>query len=484
MFDSLSSKFSKAFSSFRSKGKIKSGDLDEIAGEIKAALIDSDVALPVVDSFISKITARVSEQLEELNKGINPSQAVFTIINEELTSILGGNERRIRMAKKPPTVIMLAGLQGAGKTTLAAKLALWLKKQGNTPLLIASDLQRPNAVNQLQQVGNQVGVPVFAPEPGNGVGNPVKVASDGLKFAHDKLHNIVIVDTAGRLGVDQEMMQQAIDIRDAVTPDEILFVVDSMTGQDAVRTAQAFADGVGFDGVVLTKLDGDARGGAALSIVTQTGRPIMFASTGEKLEEFDLFHPDRMASRILGLGDIQTLAEQAKGAMDQETSDRLEKKFASGEDFTFDDFLDQLESMKKMGSMQKMMGLLPGMNAGAMKKQLEQFDDKELVRIQSIVQSMTPGERNNPKVLNGTRRARIAKGSGRQVSEVNKLVERFEGAQKMMKAVRSGNVPGLPKGMQLPPGMNLPPAAKPQNMPPKKKSRSGNPAKRAQEEAN
>ena len=275
MFDSLSSKFSKAFSSFRSKGKIKSGDLDEIAGEIKAALIDSDVALAVVDSFISKITARVSEQLEELNKGINPSQAVFTIINEELTSILGGNERRIRMAKKPPTVIMLAGLQGAGKTTLAAKLALWLKKQGNTPLLIASDLQRPNAVNQLQQVGNQVGVPVFAPEPGNGVGNPVKVASDGLKFAHDKLHNIVIVDTAGRLGVDQEMMQQAIDIRDAVTPDEILFVVDSMTGQDAVRTAQAFADGVGFDGVVLTKLDGDARGGAALSIVTQTGRPIV-----------------------------------------------------------------------------------------------------------------------------------------------------------------------------------------------------------------
>ena len=388
------------------------------------------------------------------------------------------------LAKKPPTVIMLAGLQGAGKTTLAAKLALWLKKQGNTPLLIASDLQRPNAVNQLQQVGNQVGVPVFAPEPGNGVGNPVKVASDGLKFAHDKLHNIVIVDTAGRLGVDQEMMQQAIDIRDAVTPDEILFVVDSMTGQDAVRTAQAFADGVGFDGVVLTKLDGDARGGAALSIVTQTGRPIMFASTGEKLEEFDLFHPDRMASRILGLGDIQTLAEQAKGAMDQETSDRLEKKFASGEDFTFDDFLDQLESMKKMGSMQKMMGLLPGMNAGAMKKQLEQFDDKELVRIQSIVQSMTPGERNNPKVLNGTRRARIAKGSGRQVSEVNKLVERFEGAQKMMKAVRSGNVPGLPKGMQLPPGMNLPAAPKPQNMPPKKKSRSGNPAKRAQEEAN
>ena len=484
MFDNLSSKFSKAFSVFKSKGKIKSGDLQEIADEIRAALIDSDVALQVVDTFITRITARVEEQLEELNKGINPSQAVFTIINEELTTILGGNERRIRMAKKPPTVIMLAGLQGAGKTTLAAKLAHYLKKQGNTPLLVASDLQRPNAVNQLQQVGAQAGVPVFAPEPGNGVGNPVKVAFDGLKFAHDKFHNIVIVDTAGRLGVDQELMQQAIDIRDAVNPDEILFVVDAMTGQDAVRTAQAFADGVGFDGVVLTKLDGDARGGAALSIVTQTGRPIMFASTGEKLEEFDLFHPDRMASRILGLGDIQTLAEQAKGAMDQETTERLEKKFATGEDFTFDDFLDQLESMKKMGSMQKIMGLLPGMNSGAMKKQLEQFDDKELVRIQSIVQSMTPLERNNPKVLNGTRRARIAKGSGRQVSEVNKLVERFEGAQKMMKAVRSGNVPGLPKGMQLPPGMSLPPAQKSGKTPPKKKSRSGNPAKRALEEGN
>lgn len=486
MFDSLSAKFSKAFSAFRSKGKIKSSDLDEICAEIREALIDSDVALTVVDEFVNGIKSRVVSQLEEINKGINPSQAVFTVVNEELTRILGGHERRIRLAKKPPTVIMLAGLQGAGKTTLAAKLALYLKKQGNTPLLIASDLQRPNAVNQLQQVGLQVGVPVFAPELGNGVGDPIKVASAGIEFANSKLHNIVIVDTAGRLGVDQEMMQQAIQIRDAVKPDEILFVVDAMIGQDAVRTAQAFADGVGFDAVVLTKLDGDARGGAALSIVSQTSRPIMFASTGEKLEEFDLFYPDRMASRILGLGDIQTLAEQAKGAMDQETSARLEKKFVSGEDFTFDDFLDQLESMKKMGSMQKMLGMLPGigagMNSSAMKKQLEQFDDKELVRIQSIVQSMTPHERNNPKVLNGTRRARIAKGSGRQVSEVNKLVERFEGAQKMMKAVRSGNVPGLPKGMQLPPGMNLPSPTNGQNSPQKKKSRSGNPAKRALEE--
>ena len=366
---------------------------------------------------------------------------------------------------------MLAGLQGAGKTTLAGKLALYLKKQGNTPLLVACDLQRPNAVTQLQQVGARVNVPVFAPEPGNGTGNPVSVAQAGLKFAHDKLHNIVIVDTAGRLGVDEELMKQAINIRDAVNPDEILFVVDAMIGQDAVRTAQAFLDGVGFDGVVLTKLDGDTRGGAALSIVAKTDRPIMFTSTGEKSEDFDLFYPDRMASRILGLGDIQTLAEQAKSAMDSETTDKLEKKFASGEDFTLDDFLSQLEAMKKMGSMSKLLGMLPGANSAAMKKQIESIDDNELVRTQAIVQSMTPLERHDPKVLNGSRRSRIALGSGRKVSEVNNLVDRFTQAQKVMKQMRNGGgMPGLP-------GMGTPPPSR--NTPPKKKSRSGNPAKRA-----
>jgi signal recognition particle subunit SRP54 len=485
VFDSLSSKFSKAFSALRTKGRIKSGDIDEICGEIKTALIESDVALEVVESFIDQIKNRSLEQLEDVNKGINPSQGVFTIINEELTKILGGSDRRIRLAKKPPTVIMLAGLQGAGKTTLAGKLALYLKKQGNTPLLVASDLQRPNAVTQLQQVGAGVNIPVFAPEPGNGVGDPVSVARAGVKFAQDKLHNIVIVDTAGRLGVDQELMQQAIDIRDAISPDEILFVVDAMIGQDAVRTAQAFLDGVGFDGVVLTKLDGDARGGAALSIVAKTQRPIMYASTGEKSEDFDLFYPERMASRILGLGDIQTLAEQAKNAMDSDTTDKLEKKFARGEDFTLDDFLSQLEAMKKMGSMTKLLGMLPGANSGAMKKQIESIDDNELIRTQAIVQSMTPLERRDPKVLNGSRRSRIALGSGRKVSEVNNLVDRFTQAQKMMKQMRNGGgraglsglsgLPGIP-GLK---GMSTPPA--PRNAPPKKKSRSGNPAKRAAE---
>ncbi len=487
MFDSLSAKFASAFTSLRGRGRIKASDLDEILGEIRAALLDSDVAISVADGFIARIKDRVSPTLDEINKSTNPSQSIFTVVNEELVAILGGSARRIRLAKKPPTVILLTGLQGAGKTTLAGKLAKYLKDQGNTPLLIASDLQRPNAVTQLQVVGKSVGVPVFAPEAGNGVGDPVRVAKDGLKFAEDKLHNIVIVDTAGRLGIDAEMMQQVIRIRDAVSPDEILFVVDAMIGQDAVRTAQAFNEGVGFDAVVLTKLDGDARGGAALSITEITGKPIMFASTGEKLGDFDLFYPDRMASRILGLGDVQTLAEQAKNAFDGDAAEKLEKKFASGEDFTLDDFLEQLQAMKKMGSMTKLLGMLPGANSGAMKKQIDSFDDAELVRTQAIVQSMTPAERSNTNLLNGSRRARIAQGSGRQVSEVNSLVERFTGAQKMMKAMRSGK--GMPGGMQLPPGMALPGgmpnmgAPSPKIAPPKKKSRSGNPAKRAVEES-
>ena len=491
MFDSLTSKFSKAFSSLRSKGRIKSGDIDEIAQEIRTSLLESDVALSVVDDFVAAITERSREALEEVNKSINPSQAIFTIVNEELTTLLGGSARRIRFAKKPPTVILLTGLQGAGKTTLAGKLALHLKKDGNTPLLVASDLQRPNAVTQLQRLGESINIPVFAPEAGNGVGDPVQVAKAGLKFAEDKLHNIVIVDTAGRLGVDEDLMREVSRIRDAVTPDEILFVVDAMVGQDAVRTAQAFNDGVGFDGVVLTKLDGDARGGAALSIVAATGKPIFFASVGEKMEEFELFHPERIASRILGLGDVATLAEQAKRAMesaDKGATERLEKKFAEGEDFTLTDFLSQLEAMKNMGSMSKMLSMLPGM-AGAgkqIKKQIENFDDAELVRTQAIIHSMTPFERENPKVLNGSRRARIAKGSGRAVSEINNLVDRFTAAQKMMRQMRNGggmpNMPGMPAmgGMGGMPGL---PKGGSKNQPPKKKSRSGNPAKRAAEEA-
>ena len=477
MFESLGQKFSNLFSGLR--GKISESDLNNFAEEIKVALLESDVALSVADNFTDQILKVANERSDEINKSTNPAQKIFEIVNAQLIQTLGGSARRLRFAKTGPTVILLTGLQGAGKTSLAGKLAKYLKDQGNTPLLVASDLQRPNAVNQLQVVGESIKVPVFAPEPGNGVGDPVAVARAGVQFAKDKVHNFVIVDTAGRLGVDQELMQQAIKVRDAITPDEIFFVVDAMIGQDAVKTAQAFADGVGFDAVVLTKLDGDARGGAALSIVELTGRPIIFAATGEKVGDFDLFYPDRMASRILGMGDVASLAEQAKKAMSSETAAKLEEKFASGEDFTFTDFLSQLEAMKNMGSMSKLMGLLPG--AGQMKKQIENFDEGELVRTRAIIESMTPLERNNPKVLNGSRRARISRGSGRAISEINSLVERFSQAQKVMKQMRSGGMPNIP-GMGGLPNMGGMPKISKNTPPPKKKSRSGNPAKRAAEE--
>ncbi len=482
MFESLTGKFTQAFSGLRSRGKISSADIDQVSTQIYQALLEADVALGVVESFVEKIKNKSLEALPHLQSGSNQAQAIFEIVNTELVEILGGQARRVRLAKNPPTVIMLAGLQGAGKTTLAGKLAKHFKDLGDTPLLVASDLQRPNAVNQLQVVGESISVPVFAPEPGNGVGNPVSVAKDGLKFAQTKLHNIVIVDTAGRLGVDDELMKEASAIRDAISPDEILFVVDAMIGQDAVKTAQAFKVGVGFDGVVLTKLDGDARGGAALSIAALTGKPIMFASTGEKLTDFDVFHPERMASRILGMGDVATLAEQAKKALDGDSSAKLEEKFIKGEDFTLEDFLEQLEAMSKMGSMGKLLSMLPGAGAGAMKKQIENFDESEIVRTKAIVQSMTPQERVEPKILNGSRRARIAAGSGRKVQEVNALVDKFSAAQKMMKQMRKGG--GMPPGMALPPGMPAMPGAPRQPAAPaKKKSRSGNPAKRAAEES-
>ena len=476
MFDSLTSRFGTVFSSLRSRGKISKGDIDDTCAEIRQALLESDVALEVVESFIAEIAEKSTAALATMQPGTNQANAIFEIVNTSLADILGGQARRVRFSKNPPTVIMLAGLQGAGKTTLAGKLAKFYSDQGNTPLLVASDLQRPNAVTQLQVVGQSIGVPVFAPEPGNGVGDPVKVAKAGVEFAKAKQYNMVIVDTAGRLGVDADLMKQASDIRDAVKPDEILFVVDAMTGQDAVRTSKAFLDGVGFDGVVLTKLDGDARGGAALSITSLTQRPIMFVSTGEKTSEFDIFYPDRMASRILGMGDVATLAEAAKKAFDGDTSAKLEAKFASGEDFTLEDFLEQLTAMSKMGSMSKLLGMLPG--SGAMKKQIDSFDEGEIVRTKAIVQSMTPIERRDPKVLNGSRRARIALGSGRKVSDVNNLVDRFSAAQKMMKQVRNG---GMPAGMA---GMGMPAMAPPKpSIAPKKKSKSGNPAKRALEES-
>ena len=484
MFDALTSRMTRTLAGLRSRGRINPVDLDSTCSEIRTALLEADVALSVVDTLLAEVKRRGIYALSLKQSGINPAQQIITIIHEEILRVLGGNARSLVEAKKPPTKIMLAGLQGSGKTTLAGKLALWLKEQGNTPLLVACDLARPNAVQQLQILGEQIGVPVFAPEPGNGKGNPVTVAAAGLAHAEQKLFNYVIFDTAGRLGVDVELMKEARAIKSAVAPDETLFVVDAMTGQDAVNTANAFNSGVGIDGVVLTKVDGDARAGAALSVTSVIGKPILFLSTGEKSKEFEPFFPERMAQRILGMGDVATLAEQAKKALDEKSAARLEEKFVSGEDFTFDDFLEQLQAMKKMGSMSKLLGMLPGMpgaQGAQMKKQIESIDDSETDRAAAIIQSMTPLERSNPKIINGSRRLRIAKGSGNEVSSVNRLLERFAGAQKAMKQmqnIRPGAKAGLPG---LPPGMGAGAHPRGTQRPPKK-SRSGNPAKRAEQE--
>ncbi|MFQ6395188.1 signal recognition particle protein [Nocardia sp. KC 131] len=453
MFESLSDRLTGALKDLRGKGRLSPADIDATCREIRLALLEADVALPVVRDFIAKIKERAKGS--EVAAALNPAQQVVKIVNDELVTILGGETRRLTLAKNPPTVIMLAGLQGAGKTTLAGKLAKWLKGQGHQPLLVACDLQRPGAVTQLQVVGERAGVPVYAPHPGVSIGggehalgvsaaDPVAVAESGIEEARGKQYDVVIVDTAGRLGIDAELMAQAAGIRDAVQPDETLFVLDAMIGQDAVNTAEAFRDGVGFTGVVLTKLDGDARGGAALSVREVTGAPIMFASTGEKLEDFDVFHPDRMASRILGMGDVLTLIEQAEQVYDAQQAEDAARKMGSGE-LTLEDFLDQMLAIRKMGPIGNLLGMLPG--AGQMKDALAQIDDKQLDRVQAIIRGMTAAERDNPKIINASRRLRIANGSGVQVSEVNQLVDRFFEARKMMAAMgRQMGMPGARRG--------------------------------------
>ncbi|HEX5741978.1 MAG TPA: signal recognition particle protein [Pilimelia sp.] len=438
MFDTLSDRLSGIFTKLRGKGRLSDADVDATAREIRLALLEADVALPVVKAFIHAVKTRARGA--EVSEALNPAQQIIKIVHEELVAILGGEARRLQFAKNPPTVIMLAGLQGSGKTTFAGKLAGWLRHQGHQPLLVAADLQRPNAVNQLQVVGERAGVEVFAPAPGNGVGDPVQVARESVAHAARAARDIVIVDTAGRLGIDLEMMAQAAAIRDAVDPDETLFVIDAMVGQDAVATAEAFRDGVGITGVVLSKLDGDARGGAALSVRHVTGQPIMFASTGEKLSDIDVFHPERMASRILGMGDVLTLIEQAEQAFDAEQKEKMAAKLLGGEQFTLEDFLDQLTAVRRMGPIANVLGMLPGMNQ--MKDQLAELDDAHFDRVTAIIRSMTPGERTNPKIINGSRRVRIANGSGVTVMEVNQLLNRFTQAQKMMKQM--GGMMGLP----------------------------------------
>ena len=476
MFDTLQNRLAKAFRTLRGKGKLSDADIEATLSEIRIALLEADVNLEVVRVFIDSIRAKANQV--ELSKAINPAQQVVKIVHEQLVETLGGSTRNLQFAKKPPTVIMLAGLQGCGKTTLAGKLAHWLVERGNSPLLVAADLQRPNAVTQLQVVGQQAKAAVYAPEPGNGIGDPVSVARRSIDIAQRYLHDVVIVDTAGRLGVDEEMLAQAADIRAAINPDETLFVVDAMIGQDAVNTAKSFADEVGFNAVVLTKLDGDARGGAALSVTTVTGVPILFASTGEKLSDFEVFHPDRMAGRILDLGDVLTLIEQAERHFDQQEAAKTANKLLGGGEFTLQDFLTQMQMVRRMGPIGKLMGMLPGM--GAMSDQLGTIDDKQVDRIEAIIYSMTPAERSDVSILNGSRRARIARGSGTEVSEVNNLVNRFVEARKMMQQLSGGMLPGIAGGMPAMGG--YPSMRRPKPTTTKKKTGSkvsGNPAKRA-----
>jgi signal recognition particle subunit SRP54 len=422
MFDSLSDRFEGIFTRLRGKGRLTDDDVDEVLKEIRLALLEADVNFTVVKGFQQRV--REACIGADLSKSLSPAQQIIKIVNEELVSTLGGETLKITYASKPPTVVLMAGLQGSGKTTATAKLARWFKSQGRNPLLVGADLQRPAAVEQLRKLGSQVGVPVYS-DPSD----PVTVARNGLEEARDKGRDVLIVDTAGRLAIDTEMMEQVRQISQAVTPDYTFLVVDAMTGQDAVTVAEAFHQTLEIDGVILSKLDGDARGGAALSVKEVIGRPIAFASTGEKVADFEQFHPDRMASRILGMGDVLTLIEKVEQEYDQDVAQKAAEAMLEGQ-FTLDDFLDQLQQIRKMGPLQGIIGMLPGVP-----KELKNadIDDRELNRVEAIIRSMTPEERRQPDLINGSRRQRIAKGSGLKVEHVNNLLTQFKQMQKMMK---------------------------------------------------
>jgi signal recognition particle subunit SRP54 len=433
MFDALSDRFEAIFTRLRGRGRLSEADVDEVAREIRLALLEADVNFKVVKSFI----ARVKEQAAgaDLAKSLSPSQQVIKIVHQELVNTLGGTAGKLTMSPKPPTVVMLVGLQGSGKTTAAGKLARHLKSQGLQPLLVAADLQRPAAVQQLRVLGEQVGVPVYSQPT-----DPVAVATGAREEAARLGKNVIVLDTAGRLQVDAPLMDELRRMRDAVEPHNVLLVVDAMTGQEAVNVAEAFAEAVGIEGVLLTKLDGDARGGAALSVKEVTGRPILFAGTGEKLADFEPFHPDRMAGRILGMGDVLTLIEKAEATFDQEQAEKAAAKLRKGS-FTLEDFLEQMQQVKKLGPIQNIIGMLPGLP-----KELKsaQVDDKELGQVEAIIRSMTPAERADPSIINGSRRLRIARGSGTTTQDVNALLKQFKMVQQMMRSVAGGKRPRLP----------------------------------------
>jgi signal recognition particle subunit SRP54 len=435
MFDSLSDRFDGIFTRLRGRGRLTEADVDEVLREIRLALLEADVNFLVVKRMVARIKERCLGA--DLSKSLSPAQQVIKIVNEELTNSLGGDTLKITFASRPPTVVLMAGLQGSGKTTASAKLARWFKQQGRNPLMVGADLQRPAAVEQLRTLGNQIGVPVFS-EPSD----PVSVARAGLEEARDKGRDVLIVDTAGRLAIDGEMMEQVRQISGAVEPHYTFLVVDAMTGQDAVGVAETFHATLEIDGVILSKLDGDARGGAALSVKEVIGRPIAFASTGEKIADFEQFHPDRMAGRILGMGDVLTLIERTEEAYDKEAAAKAESALLEGR-FTLDDFLEQMQQVRKMGPLNNLIGMMPGIP-----KELKNADigEKELGRVEAIIRSMTREERINPDLVNGSRRLRIANGSGTSTSEVNLLLKQFKDVSKMMKRFGGGPAKGKAKG--------------------------------------
>jgi signal recognition particle subunit SRP54 len=454
MFDTLSNRFDGILKRLRGKGRLSEADVDEVLAEIRTALLEADVNVRVV----RQVVARIREQTVglELSKALSPSQQVIKIVNAELTNLLGGETLKLTYAARPPTVVLMAGLQGSGKTTSSAKLARWFKRQGRNPLLVGADLQRPAAVDQLRTLGRQVDVVVYSDDEAarSGTGDPVAVARRGLDEARRLGKDVLIVDTAGRLAIDAEMMDQVRRISEAVEPNYTFLVVDAMTGQDAVTVAEAFHETLELDGVILSKLDGDARGGAALSVKEVIGRPIAFASTGEKMDAFDQFHPDRMAGRILGMGDVLSLIEQAEEVFEKDQAEEAAARLLEGQ-FTFDDFLDQMRQVQKMGSLSSLVAMMPGVP-----KELKNvnIDDGELRRVEAIICSMTADERRQPELINGSRRLRIANGSGTTTGEVNRLVKQFQEMQKLMKRMgglgsKKGKrrMPALPPGF---PGMN------------------------------
>ena len=428
-FENLSEKLQAVFKQLRGKGKLTEKDVKEAMREVKLALLEADVNFKIVKQFINKVNERAvgSEVLESLT----PGQQVIKIVNEELIELMGSSQSKLTFSSKPPTVYMMVGLQGAGKTTTSGKLAGLLKKQGKSPLLVACDVYRPAAIKQLQVVGNNYGIPVF--EMGDKL-NPVDIAKESLQYAAKNKHDVILIDTAGRLHINEELMEELKNIKEAVRPQEILLVVDAMTGQDAVTVADSFNGQLGVDGIILTKLDGDARGGAALSVRSVTGKPIKYIGMGEKMEDLEPFYPDRMASRILGMGDVLSLIEKAQKAYDEKQAMEMAQKMRNN-DFTLEDFLDQMQQIKKMGPLKDLIGMIPGMSQLNLND--VDVDPKAMAHIEAIIQSMTKEERSNPSILNGPRKKRIANGSGRTIAEVNRLLKQFEEMKKMMKQVNS-----------------------------------------------